>query len=93
MCCLKYEQDVYEEINERVPGVGSVVSTPLGNGTVIYTSILKEKVKVKIEKQNDTEIVEFDAKNIKVVKKERPKSIVPELEEKVDEKELKQLED
>lgn len=93
MCCLKYEQDVYEEINERVPGVGSVVSTPLGNGTVIYASILKEKVKVKIEKQNDTEIIEFDAKNIKVVKKERQKTFVPELEEVVDEKELKQLED
>ena len=93
MCCLKYEQEIYEDANERMPGVGSLVTTPVGKGVVIYLSLLKEKVKVKIEKANDTEIIEFDAKDIKIIKKEKQKLSIAELEEPIDEKELKQLED
>jgi len=93
MCCLKYEQEVYEEANEKVPGIGSVVTTPGGNGVVVYASILKEKVKVRIEKNTETEVLEFDAKDINIVKKEKQKAVVADADEVVDEKELKQLED
>lgn len=48
MCCLKYEQDTYEDIRKRMPSIGSIVSTEFGEGEVVGTSILKEGVKVKL---------------------------------------------
>jgi len=93
MCCLRYEQEVYEEINERLPGIGSLVTTPQGTGVVVHISLLKEKLKVRVEKNNDTEIFEFEARDIDIVKKEKPKAIIPEIDESIDEKELEQLED
>lgn len=69
MCCLSYEQQAYEEKIKRVPKVGSLVSTPLGEGTVVSASILKEKIQVKLTGQNDTvNLEEFDAKEVKLVK-------------------------
>ena len=44
MCCLSYEQCGYEEKIKRVPKVGSLVSTPMGEGTVVAAHILKEEV-------------------------------------------------
>ena len=92
MCCLRYEQEAYEELNENVPGVGSLVDTPEGKGVVIFTALLKQKVKVRIEKKNDTEIVEFDARDIKILKKEKVKTM-DDSDGLVDEKSLKHLED
>ena len=34
MCCLKYEQDVYEDKLSRIPKVGSIVKTEDGEGIV-----------------------------------------------------------
>ncbi|SDJ81641.1 PSP1 domain-containing protein [Natronincola ferrireducens] len=51
-CCLKYEYDMYQEILDKLPGVGSIVLTPYGEGTVIETNVLLEKVKVKIKIKN-----------------------------------------
>ena len=49
MCCLKYEQDLYEELSKFTPGVGSYVSTPDGRGTVIESNVLLSNVKVRME--------------------------------------------
>lgn len=69
MCCLSYEQQAYEEKIKRVPKVGSLVSTPLGEGTVVSANILKEKIQVKLTGQNDTvNLEEFEAKDVKLVK-------------------------
>ena len=69
MCCLSYEQQAYEEKIKRVPKVGAVVSTPLGEGTVMNVNILKEKVQVKLTGQNDTvNLEEFEAKDVKIIK-------------------------
>ncbi|MBE5812820.1 MAG: stage 0 sporulation protein [Clostridiales bacterium] len=69
MCCLSYEQQAYEEKIKRVPKVGAVVSTPLGEGTVMNVNILKEKVQVKLTSQNDTvNLEEFEAKDVKIIK-------------------------
>lgn len=66
MCCLKYEQDTYEDIKKRTPGIGSIVETEFGEGEVIGTSILKERVKVKIEINNEEIIKDIKIDNIKV---------------------------
>ncbi|MDP4181692.1 MAG: stage 0 sporulation family protein [Bacillota bacterium] len=68
MCCLKYEQEAYEEIIGRVPRVGAIVSTPDGQGTVMDISMLKELIKVKMDKGNETDLQIYKADEVKVVK-------------------------
>lgn len=41
MCCLKYEEDIYEETRRRMPRVGKEVITPEGNGVVWDLNIVK----------------------------------------------------
>ncbi|WP_077369404.1 PSP1 domain-containing protein [Anaerosalibacter sp. Marseille-P3206] len=55
MCCLKYEQEVYEHILDKMPEIGTIVITPLGRGTVVETRTLMESVKVKVKLPDDTE--------------------------------------
>ena len=49
MCCLKYEQDAYEDAVKRCPKQDSFVECPDGVGNIISVNLLKEQVKVKIE--------------------------------------------
>lgn len=88
MCCLSYEQCGYEEKIKRVPKIGSLVSTPLGQGTVISANILKEEVKVKLtDKDDDVDLETFNASDVKIIKGVSEKNV----DENIDE--LKQLED
>ncbi len=91
MCCLSYEQQAYEEKIKRVPKVGAVVSTPLGEGTVMNVNILKEKVQVKLTGQNDTiNLEEFEAKDVKIIKNNNNNTKEEDIEAI---EELKNLED
>ncbi len=87
MCCLKYEQEAYEDIIRRVPKVGAIVNTPDGQGVVMDISMLKEIVKVKLDKGNETDLKVYPASETKVVKD------VQVEEPEIDLEELKQLED
>ncbi len=69
MCCLKYEQEAYEDALRRVPGVGSVVETKEGRGVVTSTNLLRETVQVKLDKGNETDLVTFPVAEIKVLSK------------------------
>ena len=51
MCCLKYEQDAYEDLLRTAPKAESFVDTPDGRGTVIDVDLLRQRVKVKLEDQ------------------------------------------
>ncbi len=68
MCCLKYEQDAYEYIIKRAPKLGSIVETPDGQGQVMETSLLKEQVKVKLDKGNETDLRVYKVNEVKVIK-------------------------
>lgn len=57
MCCLKYEQDVYEEKLKKIPSVGTKVITSEGNGVVLDSFTLSEILKVKVFKEKDTEVI------------------------------------
>ncbi len=57
MCCLKYEQSVYDELLKMTPRVGSIVSTRDGEGTVCEVSLLKGSLKVRIEGKDDSSTV------------------------------------
>ena len=48
MCCLKYENDIYNEMRRGLPEVGEKVRTPDGTAKVVDTSVLEGKVKVRL---------------------------------------------
>jgi len=54
MCCLKYEQDAYEDLVKRAPRMDSFVETPDGVGTVSSVNLLREKVNVRLEDDPET---------------------------------------
>ena len=54
MCCLKYEQDTYEALIRTSPKPESFVDTPDGRGTVMEADVLRQRVKVRMEKDPDT---------------------------------------
>ena len=54
MCCLKYEQDAYEDLIKNSPKLDSFVDTPQGRGTIVELSLLRQKVKVRLEESPET---------------------------------------
>ena len=88
MCCLKYEQDTYVEINKITPDVGSVVRTKDGVGQVRFVSPLRGILSVHLDDEKESKIEKYKVSDVTIVKKKRFKS-----DEKVDFNELKKLED
>ena len=67
MCCLKYEQDTYEDILSRMPQVGDIALTPLGKGTITNTYTLLETVKVKVRLKDGTDdLFQYKVSDIKL---------------------------
>ncbi|MDY4582376.1 MAG: stage 0 sporulation family protein [Candidatus Faecousia sp.] len=54
MCCLKYEQDAYEDLIRTSPKPDSFVDTPDGRGTVVEVDLLRQRVKVRMEENPET---------------------------------------
>ena len=67
MCCLKNEEETYEYLNSQLPVVGETVTTKDGSltGEVSSVSVLRQKVKVIITIDDEKEIREFDAADLK----------------------------
>ena len=55
MCCLKYEQNAYEDAAKRMPKVESFVQTPDGPGNVKSVDLLRETMKVSLDGASPTE--------------------------------------
>ena len=53
MCCLKYEQEAYEDLIKNAPKAESFVDTPDGRGTVTDVNLLRQSVRVRMEKEPD----------------------------------------
>ena len=90
MCCLKYEQEVYEEKLQRLPSVGAIVKTPDGKGEVDSIEILKEVVRVQFKDGDITTYKKYAAKDIKILEDSKKEN--ENIEEKEYQKELKELE-
>ena len=58
MCCLQYEQSVYEELNKLTPKNGTQVTTPEGRGTVVDSNVLTGKIKVRLDREPEFPVVE-----------------------------------
>lgn len=69
MCCLKFEQEAYDDAIARVPGVGAVVETTDGRGVVTAHNLLRETVQVRLDKGNETDLATYGLDEIKVIRK------------------------
>lgn len=78
MCCLKYEQETYEEILSRMPQVGTIAITPEGRGTIIETFTLLEAVKVKVRLEDGSDdIFQFKISEIEITDEMDPAYLKP----------------
>ena len=66
MCCLKYEQDSYEDLLKHTPKVGAIVKTADGKGIVEEVNLLTGKLRVKMDKNDNVVVVKKD--DIEVIK-------------------------
>ena len=65
MCCLKNEEETYEYLNSLLPSVGEHVRTRTGlEGTVAGVNVLRQKVRVLLEVDDEKEIQEFDVSEL-----------------------------
>ena len=76
MCCLKYEQDAYEDLLRTAPKVESFVDTPDGRGTVVEVDLLRQRVKVRMEDAPET-ITVFANADIAVLRSGKAKKNDP----------------
>ena len=90
MCCLKNEQDTYEELNSRLPNVGDSVTTPEKLvGEVASVNVLRQRVKVLVTLENDErELKEYPVDELKFKRKRHFDKVHID-----DDKELKALEE
>lgn len=65
MCCLKYEEDHYEQTRRNMPKLGKDVETAEGYGTVIDLNVLKETVTVRVRKGDNSEIKTFPVAEVR----------------------------
>lgn len=91
MCCLKYEQEVYEEKLKKLPKIGAIVQTSEGEGIVENVETLKEKIRVKLKDDTgEFYYKKYDAKEISIIKNMEEDIMDPEEKEHL--QELEQLE-
>lgn len=88
MCCLKNEEETYEELNSRLPNVGDYVTTDDGyRGEVQSVSVLRQQVKVIVEINDEKEIREYKVEQLKFKPKRRRETL------NINDAELKALEE
>ena len=87
-CCLKYEHNLYQQIIDKIPGIGAIVQTIDGEGTVIESNVLLEQVKIKMKnkQENSEEIRMYHISDVTKIKEDTkhkqdnlPEELVKEL--------------
>ena len=73
MCCLKYEQDTYEELLRSTPKLGAIVTSKEGKGTVLEANLLTGAIKVRLDKSPDSPPVVLKREDVKVIRDNRIK--------------------
>lgn len=87
MCCLKHEEETYEELNKGLPNVGDFVTTKDGSkGEVHSVNVLRQLVKVLVDRDGEKELEEYPASELKFKRHKRNNR------EKVSEEDLRELE-
>ena len=93
MCCLKYEEATYEELNKKLPSEGDTVETKDGTGEVLHVNVLRQLIKVGIKQEKgDVCINEYHLDDIRILQRKRGRKQNQETMDKEEEKQLKELE-
>ena len=73
MCCIRYEEETYKELNKTMPRVGDETTTEDGyHGTVSAVNILRQKIKVIVDIGDDErEMREYTAGELKFTRKNK----------------------
>ena len=97
MCCLRYEQEAYEDLVKKVPKQGAFVETKDGYGTAVQVNLLRSTVKVKLDEDREDVLHEYKSYELASVPGGRPKEgvepphvleyVEPEVEETAEEPE------
>ena len=77
MCCLRYEQEAYEDLMRSVPKQGAFVETPSGYGVVTQVNLLRQMVKVKLDGEGEDTIKTYRSVEVAAVPGGRPKDGEP----------------
>ena len=67
MCCLRYEDEVYQSEYRRTPKVDAIVMTPEGKGVVVESNVIRGIVKVRLENRPDAPFMAFARDQVEVV--------------------------
>ena len=87
MCCLKNDQETYEYLNKKLPGLGDRVVTPEGlKGEVQSVNVLRQLVKVLVDAGDEKEIREYPVEELKFKPRQSKKDKV-----KLTKEEMKEL--
>ena len=94
MCCLKHEEDTYEELNRRLPGIGDFVTTEDGlKGQVQSVNVLRQLVKVVVDKEDEKEILEYPVEELRFRRRHSKKEQMELSREELQELERMEQED
>lgn len=83
MCCIRFEDEVYQKEYERTPKIDSIVETPEGKGVVVESNVLKGVVKVLLDNKPDSVAKPFKCTEVKFlgyVEKENESEIPADME-------------
>ena len=86
MCCLKYEQDVYEDLLKNTPKIGAYIETPDGRGIVEDMNVLTGNLVVRLDKNKEGAPKNYFKGEVTIIKDAQIN------DDKSDAEELKELE-
>lgn len=93
MCCLKNEEETYEELNRKLPGVGDHVTTDDNlKGEVHSVNVLRQTVKVLVEAGDEKELKEYRVDQLRFNRKRHKNQKNDQRGNNQEEKELEKLE-
>ncbi len=93
MCCLKNEEDVYEELNRKMPGVGDFCVAKDGlSGEVSSVNILRQTLKILVEVNDEKEVHEYKLEEIETIRKKQKKKNNNNKKNSQEDEEMKELE-
>ena len=73
MCCLRYEEDAYEDLVKTVPKQGAFVQTKDGYGTAVQVNLLRQTVKVRLDGDSDDSLHLYKHNELVAVPGGRPR--------------------
>lgn len=93
MCCLKYEQEMYESIRAELPKVGSIIRVGDKEMKVTEVDVIRRKLKVKMKNAEGIEIIkEYNPQEVEVVE-EKSEEIEEVYDEELFEEDLEKIEE